>query len=206
MGANDNYPMGTWDGDPRAPWNEDPDAGYYESLAGEEPPEDMLTDEGKLLVMQAFYSSVGEEVKTKNPNNLRGRVDAKFRKLYEETGAKSFAMRLFGNDVGTFSIVTTKPTESVERVELAVDDEDAFMAWALTNGYFKVDFDAADAHFRQTGEVPPGCHARKVHVPGTPGGAVRSTALKVDRRAVLDAIGPRLEGVSHALLEGGEEL
>ena len=207
MRDNDNYPMGTWDGDPSAPWNEDPDAGYYESLAVEEPPdEDELDDVEKLAIAQAFYSSVGELVKTKDPDNLRGRVDARFRELYEQTGAKSFDVRLFGGKVGTFSVVTTKEARSVERVELEVDDEDAFMAWALTNGYFKVDFDAADAHFRQTGEVPPGCHARKVHVPGTPGGAVRSTTLKVDRRAVLDAIGPRLEGVSHALLEGGEEL
>lgn len=206
MRDNDNYPMGTWGGDPSAPWNQNPDEGYEESLEGDEPPVDELTNIQKLAIAQAFYKSVAELVKTGDPYNLRGAVDGEYRKLYESTGAKSFDMKLGGKKVGTFSVVTTKGTRSVEHVELEVDDEDAFMAWALTNGYFKVDFDAADAHFRQTGEVPPGCHARKVHVPGTPGGAVRSTTLKVDRRAVLDAIGPRLEGVSHALLEGGEEL
>lgn len=190
MSASDNYPMGVSGADP-----------YFNQPDFEE--EEPLTDVERLAIAQAFYKAVAKLVETKNPDNLRGRIDAMYKKLYESTGAKSFDMKLFGGKVGTYSIAVTKPTESKSRTELKVDDEEAYARWAVANGCYQIDDDAALAHFELTGEMPEGCTLQTVHVPGNVGGKIKSTSLRIDEQAVFDAITPQLEEITYALLEGG---
>ena len=205
MGADDYYPAGTWGGDPRAPWNQDPDEGYEESLEGDEPPVEELTNIQKLAIAQAFYKSVAELVKTGDPYNLRGAVDGEYRKLYESTGAKSFDMKLGGKKVGTFSVVTTKPTESTKRVDVNVLDDELFKVWAIENDLISIDRKRVLSHVELTGEVPYGCELVEIVEPGDSGGEFKSTRIAVDPGAVAEAAGGLLEGISAALLlEGGE--
>lgn len=195
-----NYPSSTWEGDPRAPWNED----YY---AEEPEPENApLSTVEKLAVAQAFYNAVGKMVNTKDPSNLRGEANAFYEGEYGRTGAKSFDVKLLGSKVGTYSITVSKPKKSEKRVELEVVDEDELFNWADENGFvsWTVDIDAVNENFRDYGEVPPGCKAVEVVTPAEDGGRITRTTLKVDAESVIDALGPRLEGVSTMLLEGAE--
>jgi hypothetical protein len=157
----------------------------------------------KLAVAQTLYSKVGEVVKTREPDNLRGEVDAEIRRLYETTGAKSFDVKLAGRKVGTYSVTVTKPTPEEHYEELIVKDAHAYFAWAVENGFVTVNQAAVDANFDATGEVPDGCEIRRVSIPGTPGGEIKSTTLKVDADAVKEALGPMLQEASAMLLEGG---
>ena len=163
-----------------------------------------MTDTERLAIAQAFYSAVGEMVSTKNPGNLRDRVNDEYKRLYELTGAKSFDVKLQGEKVGTFSLTVSKPTESVASTALEVVDKAALAEWAAVNGYTLVDMEAVERHFAESGEVPDGCAADEVVHPGDPGGRVTRTTMKVDAKAVMSALGPQLETVSYALLEGGE--
>lgn len=198
MGEYDNYPLGTWSGDPAAPWNAedgDYDEGAYE-----------LSPVEQLAIAQAFYKAAADLVSTKKSGNLRSAVDDEYRKLYESTGAKSFDVKLFGGKVGTYSIVVEKPTESTSHVEIKVRDGSAFDKWARDNKFVveSVDWDAVYSHLDDTGEVPEGCDIETVITPGRPGGAIKSTSLRIDQHEVLDAVGYELGNVSAMLLEGGE--
>ena len=166
-----------------------------------------LDDVGKLAIAQALYSKVGEMVSTKTPGNLRDRVSRRYVELFEQTGAKSFEVRLFGGKVGTFSVTTAKPVEPVKRIALDVVDDEAFGRWAGENGFTRTayDWDAIYARFGETGEVPEGCEPRVEITPGKPGGEVRSTSLRLDYDAVEAAVGPQIEGVNALLLGEGEE-
>ena len=163
-----------------------------------------MTDTERLAIAQAFYSAVGEMVSTKKPGNLRDRVNEGYKSLYEQTGAKSFDVKLQGAKVGTFSLTVNKPTESETSTSLEVVDKVALRDWAAVNGFVTVDMEAVERHFAESGELPDGCAAIEVVRPGDPGGRVTRTALKVDAKAVMSALGPQLETVSYALLEGGE--
>jgi len=164
-----------------------------------------LTPVEKLAVAQAFYKRAAEAVSTKDPDSLRGQADEFYRGMYEQTGAKSFDVKLLGRKVGTYSVVTTKARDGGERVELKVTDVDAYMSWALLHGYFSVDEDAVREHFESSGEVPDGCEAVTVSVTGAPGGEFKGTKLVIDPQAVADALGPALTDAGTVLLmEGGD--
>ena len=199
----DNYPDTTWGGDPGAPWNQ-PDPPEPEEYELE------LNDVEKLAIAQAYYKSVAELVKTRDPYNLRGRVDAEMRRTYESlreslgTAPKSFDIELFGKKVGTYSITTTKPEPSKTTVELKVTNNDELLSWAVKNGYVVVDMDAVTDHFTAFGEVPPGCEPETIQIPEIEGGEIKSTALRINTEKVVNALGPQLETVTYKLLEGGE--
>ena len=167
-----------------------------------------LTNKEKLIIEQAFYKAIAEDVATKNPDNLRGLVDAEYRALYEETGAKSFDAKLNGEKVGTYSLTISKPTESKEDKICEIDDLDKLREW---DGYanlakhfiFDKTREAVAKYFKDTGEVPPGCVAIDVVYPGSPGGEVERTALKVDTEKVAEALGNRLPEAAVLLLGGG---
>ena len=196
-----NYPDSTWEGDPMAPWNQDP----YE----EEPEDDgtlELTPVEKLAIAQAFYNSVGKMVNTKDPDNLRGQVNAYFERVFDATGAKSFDVKLLGEKVGTYSITVSKAKAPEVHYEVAVENWDEFELWAQEHGYAYVEYDmeAINRGFDRTGEIPPGCKTVAKVTPAVEGGKISRTALKVDADAVMDAIGPKLEAASTLLLEGVE--
>lgn len=161
----------------------------------------------KLAVAQAFMKAVGSMVETKNPDNLRGAVDAMMIDRYESDpmAPKSFDVKVLGQKVGSYSLTVSKPTESRIKTELEVTDNDEFLAWAFAHRYVKVDQRAVDLHFEATGEVPDGCEPVEVVVPGEAGGEVTRTTLKVEPELVMKALGGQLEAATRELLaEGGE--
>ena len=170
-----------------------------------------LSNREKLIIEQAFYKAIAEDVATKNPDNLRGRVDAEYKDLYKETGAKSFDAKLNGEKVGTFSLTISKPTDSREEKLCEIDDIDALREW---DGYAQLAmhyiFDksraakAVQEYFKETGEVPEGCVTLDVVYPGNPGGEVERTALKVDTEKVAEVLGNRLPEAAMLLLGSGQ--
>ena len=101
----------------------------------------MPSDMERLAVYQAVMNKVADEVKTGDPSNLRGAVDAQMAELYETTGAKSANVRVNGQKVGTYSVrVTSAPV---------VTDEDALRAYMADCGMRRletaIDLDAIGA-------------------------------------------------------------
>lgn len=90
-----------------------------------------MTELEKLAVAQALYKAIAAAVSTKDPDSLRGRMDAAAIKGYEATGAKGFDLRLNGRKVGTYTVRVSRP---VRRTDLAVTDREAFEAWCVANG------------------------------------------------------------------------
>ena len=177
----------------------------YEAAFGEMPetPAEPWTDMERLAVAQAFMNRVGDLTSTKDAGNLRGAVNARMVAMYEETGAKSFDVKLRGEKVGTYSLTVSKPTPSHERVALVVTDEGALMVWALANGCVAVDMGKVDEVFNETGELPGGCEVERVVEPGDPGGRVTRSTLKVDSEAVARVLGGELPEAARLMLEGG---
>lgn len=92
-----------------------------------------LTDEERFAVAQAVYKAAAPQVKTKEPGNLRGRLDAEIIDEYRKSGVKSKEIRVGGSKVGT---LTLKVSESIELV-----DSDAFYSWADQNGLLADDIE-----------------------------------------------------------------
>lgn len=168
-----------------------------------------LTKVEELIVKQAFLNAVGEDLKTKNPDNLRGQVDQMMRDAYESNpmAGRSYDLRLLGQKVGTYSLTVSKDEPSREEMTLEINDRAEFMEWAEENGYVEkvVDMDAVISDMRNNGVVPDGCTPAKVIVPGTVGGMVTRTTVKVDEEHVMRVLGPQLETVAYALLGGGDD-
>ena len=168
-----------------------------------------MKDIEQLAISQALYNLVADQVSTKDPDNLRGRVSQKYVELYEETGAKSFDVKLGGEKVGTFSLTVSKPTDSVTKTDFFVTDEAKFRAWEDFNA---AALDYATAHLQQiadwafgmTGEIPEGCEVQQFEIAGMPGGEVTRTTLKVDTEKVVELVGNGLPEAARGLLEGGE--
>lgn len=166
-----------------------------------------MSDVEKLAVEQAFLNAVADDVKTKEPGNLRGRVDAQMIEGYYSNpmAGKSYDIKLFGRKVGTYSLTVSKgkPQEVTRTFE--VDDFAAFYEWAENMGFMQVDMDAVKRHFDECGEVPDGCTPIKVVKPEVLGGTVTRTTVKVDQQEVMRVLGPQLEPIAYALLGGGED-
>ena len=90
-----------------------------------------MRDVEKLAVAQALFKVIAAAVSTKEPDSLRSRVDAETVATYEQTGAKTFDIRINGRVVGTYTVCVSKEEH---RMDLAVEDRPAFDAWCLENG------------------------------------------------------------------------
>lgn len=164
-----------------------------------------LTDVERLAVAQAFQKAVGDLTATKDPDNLRGRVDAEMVGAFYSNpmAGKSFDLKLLGEKVGTYSMTVSKPKpQKVERI-LDVKDSKAFREWAERGGFMEVDMAAVQEHFEESGEVPEGCDIATLVTPADEGGAVTRTTLKVEPEAVARVLGGQLPEVTTELLEGG---
>lgn len=139
----------------------------------------------QLAVAQAVYKLSAEQVSTKEPGNLRSRVDEYYRGLFEATGAKSFEVRIGGEKVGTYGVSVTKPET---RVRLKVTDSRALMAWCEANDCLRVEPDMrrVESIFGETGELPDGC---EVEATSTPGGEYSGGSLRIDPEKVNAALG-----------------
>lgn len=139
----------------------------------------------QLAVAQAVYKLAAEKVNTKEPGNLRSEVDMYYREMFEQTGAKSFEIRIGKEKVGTYSVLVTKPET---RVRLKVTDARALMAWCEANDALRVepDMQRVESIFGETGELPDGC---EVEATSAPGGEYAKSSLRIDPEKVNNALG-----------------
>lgn len=169
-----------------------------------------FSDMEKLAIAQAFMNAVGALTSTKEHGNLRDRVNAHMVELYDETGAKSFDVKLHGEKVGTYSLTVSRPTESRTESLFGVADREAFAKWP-DFGAIAYNFalehmqEVADWHFGMTGEIPGGCEVTEVTYPGEAGGEVTRSTLRVDSEAVANVLGAELPIAARMLLEGGQD-
>lgn len=168
-----------------------------------------LNEEQQLAVAQALYKRVGEMVSTKNPDSLRNAVDAKYKQLYIDTGAKSFDVNIDGQKVGTYSLrfAKNKPSETVRTFE--INDFTALAKW-FSDDVDEVEYmrfaalslkDFAEWYFGDTGELPGGCEIVESVTPET-GGEYLGGVLKIDMESMacaLEATSPQMAGY---LMEG----
>lgn len=160
----------------------------------------------KLAIGTALKQRIDEVIGTKNPGNVRAIADEELVQRFERTGDQTIDVMLGSGKVGTFSVMLSKPVPEKRRQELDIEDADALRTWAGENGFLEVDMDAVRRHFADSGEVPDGCKVREVVEPGSPGGAVKGTRLKVDADDVIDALGGYIApGVAGLLDEAMED-
>lgn len=168
----------------------------------------------RLIVAQAVYKKVAEEVKTGDPSNLRGAVAQSYRDMYDMTGATSFDLKLDGVKVGTFSFAKTKPEEAwVERL-MEVADPEGLRGWIARSDRSAADeylsanaADFAAWWLAKTGELPEGCRVREVVHEQTEAGIKGNGTMKVDADMVARVLTEHAldEGIAGYLLAGTEE-
>ena len=90
-----------------------------------------LTEMESLIIAQALFKALSAAVSTKDPDSLRGRMDAEAIANYAKTGAKSFDLTLNGTKVGSFTVRLSK---AVHRVDFVAADRDACLHWCVENG------------------------------------------------------------------------
>lgn len=167
-------------------------------------------------MFQAIYNQIGKEVSTKNADGLRARADRYFHDMYEQTGAKSYDVKLMGETVGTYSLRFKKPTNTEIVKELEVLDYVELAEWFdsmtemfeidMLKNYVERDLGAyARWYFDQTGECLPGCDYVSKMVDAQPkqydGGV-----LKINTEKVAEVCkNGKLNGISQLLLGGGDE-
>ena len=167
-----------------------------------------MNDTERLAIMQAFYRAAGEHVSTKEPGNLRSSVDEHYRSLFEETGAKTFEMRVNDQKVGTYTVRVSQPKTGAAKFE--VNDPAELLPWVAAAPVEELAAFAAfqssafaEWHFYRTGEMPKGC--RMGTEQGQEGGKYMGGTLKVDPQLVAQALGAQLPEAMSLLLEGGED-
>ena len=166
-----------------------------------------LTPIERLVVGQALFDKLGKMVSTKDPDSLRVQADRNYKALFDETGAKTFELKIQGEKVGTYSIRQSKPKPSTVTKELRISDKaEAIRAaanmtediWYLFITQHIDDF--APWYARQTGEILDGCEWVEEVSPEIPSQYLGGT-LKVDSDAVTNAV-KGLGGEIQKLLEG----
>lgn len=170
------------------------------------------TDMERLIVAQAVYKVVADEVSTKDPDGLRGRMDAEARAAYERDGIKSRDALLLGEKVGTWSVKVSKAVEETREDHVVVEDARAMDEWLLGNAltmaaYIQRDGvleDFANWVLGSTGEVPGGCSVTEVVHHGRPAGFA-GTTLKVDPARVAEVMQGQLPAAVAGLLGGEAE-
>ena len=157
-----------------------------------------MEDMERLAIAQAVYKMVADSISTKDPDSLRGRLDAAMLDAYDADGTKSRDLRIGRDKVGTYSVTVKK---AVHRSHVEVTDDNAYWLWADANGFTKVVVDAAavQAWTEDTGEVPGGCAIVTEDVPEHASG----TSLRIDVDKVVAAMHGQLEGVQALMLGDG---
>ena len=154
---------------------------------------DSLSPVEQLVIMQSAYEAIGRDV-ARNGNGLRAEVDDYYLGLYEETGSKSFEVKLLGEDVGTMSIVFSKPKPETTVQEFKVTDYIA-LSKHVQDVYDGIEFeymrkyieshadDFAEYYFTETGECLPGTDIVTTQVPAEPK-HLKGTTLRIDKSKV----------------------
>lgn len=159
----------------------------------------------QLAVLQALQNRIGDMVKTKDPDNLRGQVDRMMVERYESDplAGKSYDVKLFGEKVGTYSLTVSKAKPQSKRLDIDILDPVEFRQWCADMGFLEVNMKAVDDYVKATGNVPEGCEPITVIEPEIFGGEVTRTTLKVEPEKVAHVLGHELGEFTVGLLEGG---
>lgn len=139
------------------------------------------------MAYQALYSALAPVVRA-GGDGLRGEVDAELRDIYERTGARSYSVTAGGAKLGTYSIVTGRPTPETEVASFDLADADALVRWArdgenagLLRQWLVQEGEAFARFCVETGgEVPDGVTMRVTTVP-VRGEEYRGGRMVVDR-------------------------
>lgn len=163
----------------------------------------------RLAVAQALYKELGKVVGTKSTDNLRAEVDEYYIGRYLEDGMRTANVRLNGQTVGTFSVISKKIPAHVEVYQLDdktfadwVQDDDAAanacIAWMLA------DQKRRDAFARYccevVGVVPDGYEAYREEEDES----ITTRFSKLDVSKVAEALGEALPSTVAGLLTGAE--
>lgn len=166
-----------------------------------------MNDSERLAIAQALYNHLGELVSTKDPDSLRAQADREYKALFEQTGAKSFDVRVNGSKVGTYSVKVSKAKPAEERKELVItdyvflgDDVSEMPAKVLLRYAMDTRADFAQWYLDHTGAVMEGCTIETIETPATEPAYMGGT-LKVNAQDVADAVRGLNIGIV-GLLEG----
>lgn len=156
----------------------------------------------RLAVAQAVYKTVAEYVSTKQDDNLRAEFDRAVLQAYDQTGAKSFDVKIGDAAVGTVSV---RKSKEKEESSLYVEDKESFDKWLLATGVGHQEItyrnDEVIDYFLSTGEEPDGATINITRVPEQ----VTGTTLKIDTNKVADALAGGLPQAVSNLLTGGTD-
>ena len=154
-----------------------------------------LTNVQQAMCYQALYNALGPVVKA-NGDGLRGDVDREMRQLYEQTGAKSFKIRVGDTELGTYSVNENKAVpeqpESTKKVLDMVNLGD-FNDWfegedaqEMIGPYMderELFMDFCEWYISETGEIPSGVEVREVVIPAVPAkpASYKGGTIRVDK-------------------------
>ena len=164
----------------------------------------------RLAVEQAIYNAIGADLKTGNPDNLRGEVNGFYLDLYEQTGATGFEVRVNGQKVGTYGFSKVKGTPERTVTELRVtdhatmvaDESDEFLEYCSRWLESHLD-EIAVQYCAETGELLDGVEYVTETIPATPDTIRPNGTLRVRADKVAAALGNALPATIAGLLEGG---
>jgi hypothetical protein len=166
-----------------------------------------MNDSERLAIAQAIYNNLGKLVSTKDPDSLRAQADREYKTLYEQTGAKSFDVRVNGSKVGTYSVKVSKAKPAEERKELVVTDRDALDDYIHQTDPYDIELFVQEHSelfvkwsCEQLGIMPDGCTVETYVTPATEPAYMGGT-LKVNPEDVANAINGLDIGI-YGLLEG----
>lgn len=119
----------------------------------------------QLAACQALYKMLGEMLSTKNPDGLRGELDAWLIAQNEATGIDRVSLRIGDDEVGKYCVKKSKPTKTTEvyvndAEALAHEDVDLMAAFVRHHAQ-----EFAKFVLEQTGAVPDGCEVAVIDVP-----------------------------------------
>ena len=166
-----------------------------------------MNDSERLAIAQAIYNHLGKLVSTKDPDSLRAQADREYKALFEQTGAKSFDVRVNGEKVGTYSVKVSKakPEVTVKGIEIT-DDNALYDSIGFMQIYYLIEFardhsqEFAEWYAVLTGEALEGCEWVEYVTPATEPAYMGGT-LKVNAEDVANAINGLDIGI-YGLLEG----
>ena len=164
----------------------------------------------RLAIEQAVYNAIGADVSARDPDNLRGAVNAYYHDLYEQTGATGFEVRINGQKIGTYGFSKVRGQRAYTERVVTVTDVDALMADASDEfAAWLADYmrehmaELAVQYATETGELLDGMAVVEREHPATPDTIRPNGTLRVRPERVAAALGNALPATIAGLLEGG---
>lgn len=169
-----------------------------------------MSDLDNLIVAQALYKELGKAVSTSTPGNLRSRVDDFFASEHERTGARTFDLKLNDELVGTYTRRKANKKRAKTENYLNIVNVAQLKAWLvdvtdIELREYVIDRldDFARYKWEHDGEIPYGCTVETIDIDETP--ETYTGMMKIDTKAVADAMRQQLPPVILGLLEGGND-